>query len=464
MFGSLLHTPRPPARVEHTFETEVPDRLAGSFNAGPGRWLIVGGNASMCTTLGELRQALSRYAAGFDAAVLSLDDARLAVRHAAAIEATAATIKALASARVAEVGDARRRGARSAAHDLARATGTSVSSARGTIETGERLGHQPALRAAAGAGELSATQASLVSEGAQADPGAEERLVGVAKGGSLGELRQAVSEVKAAAQPDPEARRREIRDQRRLRAWTDTDGVWHLRGDGNPEDGAQIMAALSPITDELFHAARRHGRRESPDAYAFDALVTLAREAASGAAPTAEDGTEGESSAKPDGKRGRRGAPATILCRVDWDAFLAGVAREGEVCELAGYGPVAVSVVRDLLANGDPFVAAILTKGREVVGVAHLGRRPTAHQRSALQWMYPSCAAAGCADQMHLENDHREDWAKTHFTAFDLMDRLCRFHHWLKTNEDWALVEGTGKRDFVPPDDPRHPRYKRRAA
>ncbi|HWC37065.1 MAG TPA: DUF222 domain-containing protein, partial [Acidimicrobiales bacterium] len=386
---------------------------------------------------------MSRYAARFEADVLSVDDARRAASEAAAIEATAATVKALASARTAKVGDARRRGARSAAHELARATGTSVSSARQVIETGQRLGHQSDLRAAAGAGELSATQASLVSEGADADPGAEQRLVEVAKGGSLGELRQAVSEVKAAALADPEGRRRQIRDQRRLRAWTDTDGVWHLRADGNPEDGAQVMAALSPITDELFHAARREGRREPPEAYAFDSLVILATEAASDEAPASK---AAGSSAQPKRRRRRRGAPATILCRVDWDAFLAGAAREGETCELAGYGPVAMSVVHDLLETANPFIVAILTKAKEVVGVAHLGRRPNAYQRSALQWLYPSCAAAGCVDQMRLENDHREDWVKTHFTAFDLMDRFCRFHHWLKTNEGWALVEGKGKR------------------
>jgi hypothetical protein len=27
----------------------------------------------------------------------------------------------------------------------------------------------------------------------------------------------------------------------------------------------------------------------------------------------------------------------------------------------------------------------------------------------------------------------------------------------LKSNQGWALVEGSGKRDFVPPGDPRHP-------
>jgi hypothetical protein len=29
----------------------------------------------------------------------------------------------------------------------------------------------------------------------------------------------------------------------------------------------------------------------------------------------------------------------------------------------------------------------------------------------------------------------------------------------LKTTKGWALAEGSGKRDFVPPGDPRHPRF-----
>ena len=42
----------------------------------------------------------------------------------------------------------------------------------------------------------------------------------------------------------------------------------------------------------------------------------------------------------------------------------------------------------------------------------------------------------------------------------ELLDRLCRYHR-PKTTKGWALVEGTGKRDFVPPDDPRRPRHAR---
>ena len=119
---------------------------------------------------------------------------------------------------------------------------------------------------------------------------------------------------------------------------------------------------------------------------------------------------------------------------------------------------MAVSAIRDLIDTEDPFLAAVATKGKEVVGVAHLGRRPNAHQQSALEWLYPKCAAEGCNNLTFLEIDHRQDWATTHTTVFDLLDRLCTHHHDLKTTENWSLVDGRGKRAFVPPGDPRHPR------
>ena len=64
-----------------------------------------------------------------------------------------------------------------------------------------------------------------------------------------------------------------------------------------------------------------------------------------------------------------------------------GATRRGEVCEVAGFGPISTQAALDLLATQDPFLKAIVTDGHKVVGVAHLGRRPTAHQRSALDWL-----------------------------------------------------------------------------
>jgi hypothetical protein len=148
--------------------------------------------------------------------------------------------------------------------------------------------------------------------------------------------------------------------------------------------------------------------------------------------------------------------------RVDLPALLRGYPVSGEVAELVGFGPVAVSVIRDLIDSGDPFLTAVATRCVDVVGVAHLGRRPTAHQQTALEWLYPTCAVEGCSAVARLEMDHREDWAATHVTLLSLIDRLCPHHHRLKTRQNWGLVDGRGKRAFVAPGDARHPRHTNR--
>jgi hypothetical protein len=114
-----------------------------------------------------------------------------------------------------------------------------------------------------------------------------------------------------------------------------------------------------------------------------------------------------------------------------------------------------------MLESGDPFLAAVVTRGVEVAGVAHLGRRPSAHQHSALEWLYPRCANQSCGSLAHLEVDHRLEWSRSHTTLLELLDRLCGHCHGLKTRKGWSLVDGRGRRAFVPPHDPRHPRHCR---
>ena len=192
----------------------------------------------MCETLVELRDGLRRYAAGFDAAVLSTGDAQRAVELAASIEGIAATLKALAAARVAEAGAWKAGGQRSAAHHLARTTGTSVAQAVEAIETGRRLEHLPVVAAAARDGELSGSQAAVLAGAAAADPGAERRLVEAARESSLGELRTECARTRAAAAPDLEVRRAAIHRGRYLRSYTDAEGAWNLRMRDNPEVGS----------------------------------------------------------------------------------------------------------------------------------------------------------------------------------------------------------------------------------
>lgn len=387
---------------------------------------------------------MEQAARSFDAALLSGADAAVVVREVAAIENMAATVKALAAARVAETGAWKSSGDRSAAHYVARTSGSSVKQASDELAAAKHLGGLDATSHLARSGELSLQQASVIADAAALNPSAERELIDqVKRGASFNELRDECSRVRATSD-DLEARRRKIHSSRYLRTYIDADGAWNLHMRDNPEVGARIMAQVNAVANGLFRKARKDGVRESEEAYKADALVEI---------------IEGNGA----GRTKKTGSDCKILVRVDLAALLRGYPTTGEVCEIAGYGPIAVSAVRDMVDSGDPFLAAIATKGKAVVGVVHLGRSPNAHQRSCLEWLYPNCAVEGCSANVRLEKDHRIDWSRSHQSLFDYLDRLCSHHHGLKTRENWELVEGSGKRQFVPPEDSRNPGHSRRA-
>lgn len=381
-------------------------------------------------------------ARAFDPAALTAEQCAAAVASWAAIESMAAHAKSLAAARVAETELWRRSGARSPEEDLARRTGSSVTKAKEQLETARRVREQPAVDAAARAGTLSPEQTAAISDAVAADPGAESRLVDGAGRQCLRELRDECGRVKAAA-TDPEARQRRLHRERRCRTYTDSDGAWNLHLRSTPDVGAALSARIQAEQDRIFTAARGDGDREPAEAYAHDALVAL----------VLRDGGETVEPARVAARN------AKVVVRVDWDALVRGFPAGGEVCEVVGVGPVPVSTVEAILATGDAFLAAVVTRGGEVSGVVHLGRKPTERQVTALQWRDPVCEVAGCGQQRWFEIDHRWDWAESKVTLLELLDRLCRHHHALKTRRGWALVHGRGKRAMVPPDDPSHPRF-----
>ena len=170
-----------------------------------------------------------------------------------------------------------------------------------------------------------------------------------------------------------------------------------------------------------------------------------------------------------------------MIVRVDHAALARGHARPDEICEISGVGPVPVTEVVDLLTSGDAFTAVVATDASgQVTTVAHVGRRavtsvdvlssalterghdvtaahgsrrPDAYQLTALDWTTPTCSVAGC-DLPRQEIDHRHDWARTHRTKLDDLDRYCSFHHRLKGRKGYRLEPGTGRRRQLPPGDP----------
>jgi hypothetical protein len=393
------------------------------------------------------------------------------------IERLGAAGKTLLARRIAAAHQGDREGTRSAAESLARKAGTSTAAAKDAVDTSHRLVDQPELDRAVRGGEVSPLQAALVSAAAAADPAAEQRLVELAPRVSLAELREECARVKAAADPDPEATNARIHAQRRLRHYRDGDGGWNLSARGTAHAGAAFLTVLNVITDQVFTAARRAGRKEPVEAYAFDALMAMAEHAAEstttadpeaggdGAGSAGRAGDPGIAAADGESRSGcaERPRPSTSLrylglLRVDVAALRRGRVQGGELCEIAGVGPIPVSGAKELL--GEAIVKLIITDGVDVLNVTHLGRGPTAAQRAALLWMNPTCSVDGC-HRTRVEWDHREPWAQTRHTRLDELDPLCSFHHDLKTRIGWALALGKGKRAFVPPDDPRHPSYRK---
>ncbi|CAN5890810.1 hypothetical protein BH23ACT2_BH23ACT2_02270 [soil metagenome] len=108
----------------------------------------------------------------------------------------------------------------------------------------------------------------------------------------------------------------------------------------------------------------------------------------------AANGPESDTGGKPTPpERVPGGASTKVIVRIDHTALIRGHAVAGETVEVAGLGPVPVAAVKDLM--GDTFLAAVITRGHDVINVAHLGRRVNAHQRTALETTHIACTRNG---------------------------------------------------------------------
>jgi hypothetical protein len=355
-----------------------------------------------------------------------------------AIERLAGSAKTLLARRVEETGAWQREGYRSPAEHLAAVAGTSVSAARRQLDTSTQVEVLAATADAMRAGKLSAAKTEVVAKAATLAPEAESGLLRKAAQAPLADVREEC--LRAQARINREATHERILRERFVREWTDAEGAWNLIARGTVDDGARFRAAFEPIVEAKFHQARAEGRNEPREAYAFDALITLAERA--------------------DPRTGTRTrAPRFMaLIRVDHEALQRGVVESDETCEIAGLGPIPVRVARDLL--GDAIMQLVVTKGVDVVNVTNLRRSATTAQRVALWWQAPMCKIEGCTRTKRLEIDHHKGWANTRRTDVRDLGNLCDHHHDLKTYNGWDFAQGTNCTVLVAPDDPRHPRNR----
>jgi hypothetical protein len=382
----------------------------------------------------------ARVLAGYDPAVVAASDAMKLVKLFDRIERFGYAGKTLSIGRVAQTGLCRQTGFRSPADWMADATDVGVGDAVRVLETAKALEHAEATAEAFKAGELSPRQAQVIAATAAVAPEMEAELLGAADRLSIRELDDKAKRLARAGSVESDAERAaRLRSKRALRTWIEDGlgcGLWKVP----LADHARIMAAITEEKDRIFNDARRDGVRESSEAYGADALVAMA-EKASGVA------------ASIDGNRGSA-SDVKVIVRVDHSALIRGEVEAGEVCEIAGIGPVDLETVRGWV-QGDAFKVAIATEGTDIRSIVHLGRQPIELQRTALQWHTAgTCAIEGCSSTARLEIDHVAEWSATGRTTLDDLARVCGHHHDLKTHHRYRFgpLGTNGKRRLIAPD------------
>ena len=355
----------------------------------------------------EYREA----AAGIDVDTMLGADARRLAILAEEMKRQADALLTIAIGRVNSSGAWANGKARCAEEWVAQTTGASWGEAKGRVELAEGLRGLPGTKDALLEGRISGSQAVLVTRAAEADPHSESRLLDLASRASHTELRDASRRVVAAATGQVEDEQAAVHRTRFLRTWTGTDGAFNIQGRLTKADGAKVLAVLEPLMEVEFADARRQGRRESPDAYRADALVTMAQRAANG----------GDES----------GPSATVVVRVDHAALLRGHVEGDEVSEVVGVGPVPVAEVERFM--GDPILQILLTKGEEVTAVSTMTRVVRSTLRAAVVDRDRVCVVPGCGIAHGLEIDHLVPFAQGGPTSIDNLQRLCKHHHRLKT-------------------------------
>lgn len=367
---------------------------------------------------------------GLDASRFDGPGARALMEAGAELERIGGAIKTLMAGRVDELG-AHRGSFRSAAHYLAKVSGTSVGAAVQIIETAHQVQQLPATDAALRAGALSGAQVQEVAAAASADPSAEALMLSRADTDGLKGLKAEAKRAIAAASSDADKVYERIYRERSWRHWRDWDGAGRIDIRGPVDLTTRIANALAPYEAELWEQVKDHDPedREPQAALMFDAMVALA------------DASTGE---MPKGS----GPMPTVTVRVDHAAFVRGDTDLGEVCEIVGVGPIPVSVAQRLAE--DAFLKALIAAGTDVLAVSHLGRTIPAPLRTALDDLYPECAIEGCHATWGLEIDHNQPLEAGGLTELLNLNALCRWHHQYKHRYDLRLIgEGT-RQQFVP--------------
>ena len=389
----------------------------------------------MYDTVITLRSALEDLLENLDCSTLSQSESKELVEQFVLIERMGAAGKSLVGLAAAET-KVWWDGHKSPSHYMADRSKCTVTHAAEMLDTVELMKDLPLTDRAFRKGALTEQQAKQVVSAAVLDNASQQQLLEIAELQSLAELQRQAARVRAAAM-DQEQKHARAHKRRYLKTWTDIEGAFRVSGSMTAETGAVVLACLEPFMQQITRAAANSKVKQPAPALMADALVAMA---------------ERSRCTPPDALR--PGPGAVVHLRLDVAALERGSLKPGEICEVAGVGPIGLEAAKRFLQ--DSYRVGVLVQGDNIHTVAGLGHsipdrlRRAVWERDDFKCVVPGCNTNHAGHQIdHVIPVHQRGPTKLYNLAL-----LCLFHHGLKTHHGYRLKHHRHRWIWSGPNDP----------
>ena len=330
-------------------------------------------------------------------------------------------------------------GITSCAHWLAWRCSLTPGTARQHVRVARALRRLPRVEAAFAGGELSYSKVRAITR--VAEPGTEAELVEFARHATASQVERTVRAWRRA--DDADAGR--VADRRRFSWSFDEDGMVSIRLRMDPEQGAELLAAVESLAERDARRDRAAGKRAAvggpvgaapcadPAVVPLGVLTERRCRALTRLAAAAADADR------------RAGDPPRREVVVVVDAAVLADDEAAGRAHLEG-GP-AISPARARRLACDASVTAIVTDRAQVLASGRARRHATRAQRRALLMRDGGCARPGC-DETRVERlhaHHLRHWLHGGRTDVSNMVLLCDVDHGLVHEHGLVLSRPRGR-------------------
>ena len=311
------------------------------------------------------------------------------------------------------------------ASEVARATGTSMGTAKTVVATGKVMAASGELSTALKHGEVSLDQANEIASAEASAPGAAAELVAVAKNESFHVLKEKARRTRLEAEQHRGLAARQ-RAARYARTHTDELGMVNINLCLQPHVGAPIVARAEAEAARLARKARadaengahvHDGSKEPFERHLADAYANLL----SGAG------------------KGRARRPELVVL-VSHEVAKRGWrdVRAGEVCKIPGVGPVSAQVAKAIAK--DAFLSGVFFDGKDLRHFARWSRNIPIEVLIALELGAPpdfdGVSCVDCGNRFRTEFDHVTPHFKRGPSSNPNLRPRCWRCHQAKTTRD----------------------------